>query len=80
MIQIYTLPNCPHCDDVKNYLNQHSIPYMEYDISRDVNRLDEMYKKTGQVGTPIIDVGGSIMVGFNQPRLIQILNQQGYLR
>lgn len=79
MITIYTLPRCVHCNRVKIFLNYYRLPYVEYDVSRDQVKLQDMYYKSGQYGTPVIDLDGHIIVGFNEPYLIQILRQRGYL-
>jgi hypothetical protein len=36
--------------------------------------------KSGQYGTPVIDVDGYVIVGFNQAQLTDVLRQRVYLR
>jgi glutaredoxin 3 len=64
---------------VKEYLSQKGIDYNERDVTRDPAIGQEMVNRTGQRGVPVIIINGQIVVGFDQPRLDQILgniNQQ----
>ena len=36
-----------------------------------------MVRISGQQGVPVITVDGQVVVGFNQPRLLQLINQAG---
>jgi glutaredoxin len=54
----------------KNWLRQRQVPFTEYDVSKDPRRADEMLRKSGQMGVPVVDVGGKVMVGFN-PQAIE---------
>ena len=54
-------------------LQENRIPFSEYDVSRDQRRADEMVRKSGQMGVPVIDVNGRVIVGFNQPEIERAL-------
>jgi len=49
------------------------VKFTEYDVSRDQRRADEMVRKSGQMGVPVIDINGRIIVGFNQPEVERAL-------
>ena len=68
-ITIYTTPSCGYCTVAKNYFREKKVPFTEYDVSRDQRRADEMVKKSGQMGVPVIDINGRIIVGFNKPEI-----------
>ena len=70
---IYTLPTWPHCHKAKEYLSQRDIAYTEYDVAKDNSKVEEMFKKSGQLGTPVIIVDGEVLVGFNQKKLESLL-------
>ena len=72
-INLYTTPSCTYCRKAKSYFQQNHIPFNEYDVSRDQRRAEEMVRKSGQMGVPVIDVNGRIIVGFNQPELERAL-------
>lgn len=47
--------------------------YVEKDVTSDIAAQQEMIQKAGQLAVPVIDVGGQIVVGFNQPKLKELL-------
>jgi glutaredoxin 3 len=62
---VYSTPTCPWCHKVKNYLKEKNIAFEDIDVSLDEKRVDEMFKKSGQMGVPVIDINGKIIVGFD---------------
>lgn len=73
-IQIYSTPTCVYCRMAKEFLSEHNIAYTDYDVSQNTERRGEMVEKSGQMGVPVIDVDGEIIIGFDKARLIQLLN------
>ncbi len=63
-VTVYSTPSCPYCTMAKNYLKTKGIPFTEYDVSRNPAKADEMARKSGQMGVPVVDVNGRILVGF----------------
>ena len=43
------------------------------DVATDLKARDEMIRISSQLGVPVIDVNGSIVVGFNRAKLDQLL-------
>ncbi len=74
-ITIYTTPSCSYCRVAKSYFRENRVPFTEYDVSRDQRRADEMVKKSGQMGVPVIDINGRIIVGFNKPEIERSLHR-----
>ncbi|MFC1941668.1 glutaredoxin domain-containing protein [Chloroflexota bacterium] len=72
-IKIYTTPTCGFCHQAKKYLSDLGVNYSEYDVSVDRAAADEMVSLTGQMGVPVIVVDGQAIVGFDRPRLEQLL-------
>ncbi len=72
-ITLYTTPSCTYCRKAKDYLRQNHIRFTEHDVARDQRRAEEMVRKSGQMGVPVIDVNGRIIVGFNQPEIERAL-------
>lgn len=66
-ITIYTTPTCVYCKMARAYFKEHDIPYEEKDVTANEHDLEEMIKKSGQLGVPVIDIGGEIVVGFDKP-------------
>jgi len=72
-IVIYSTPHCVFCRLAKEFLAENNISYEEKDLSVDAVARDELIAKSGQLGVPVIDVEGEIIVGFDKPRLVQVL-------
>jgi len=65
-VTIYSTPSCSYCNLAKDYFRKNQIPFSDYNVAVDPKKADEMVRKSGQMGVPVIDVNGKIIVGFNQ--------------
>ncbi len=74
-VKIYTTPSCSYCNIAKKYFRENRVPFTEFDVSRDQRRADEMVRKSGQMGVPVIDINGKVIVGFNQPEIEKSLKR-----
>ena len=74
---IYTTPSCVYCRMAKEFFGKNNIAYEERDVASDLAARDEMLKKSGQMGVPVIEVNGAIIIGFDQPRLREALGITG---
>jgi glutaredoxin 3 len=74
-IAIYTTPTCSYCTVAKNYFREKQIPFTEYNVAQDLRRADEMVRKSGQMGVPVLDVNGKVIVGFNKPEIENALKR-----
>ncbi|MBF8280536.1 MAG: NrdH-redoxin [Candidatus Magasanikbacteria bacterium] len=72
-IIIYSTPACPYCKMAKAYFQKQNIAYTDYDVSAEADKAKEMVKKSGQMGVPVIDVGGKIIIGFEQKQIEEAL-------
>ena len=70
---IYTTPTCHFCHAAKDFFKTNNIAYTEKDVTQDMAAQTEMIKKSGQLGVPVIDIDGQIVVGFDQARLHSLL-------
>lgn len=71
-IIVYSTPTCPYCVYAKNFFKEKGVQFEDVDVSRDRTRAMEMVEKSGQMGVPVIDIGGKIIVGF-QPAVFEEL-------
>ena len=78
MVKIYTTPTCPYCKLAKEFMTQNNIAFQELDVYKEPQALDEMVSKSGQLGVPVLDIDGKIVVGFNRKRLAEILKVPGW--
>lgn len=72
-VTIYTTPYCSYCKMAKEYFKSKNIEYTEYDVMADVAKREEMVKKSGQLGVPVIDIDGKIVMGFDKPKINEYL-------
>jgi glutaredoxin-like YruB-family protein len=72
-VLVYSTPTCPHCSSLKNYLRKNQIPFKDIDVSRDQKMAQELVRKSGQQGVPQTEIDGKIIVGFNKPRIDELL-------
>lgn len=70
---VYTTPTCHFCNAVKEYLTEKKVEYKEINVQADAQAADEMIKKSGQMGVPVIDIDDQIVIGFNKPKLDELL-------
>ncbi len=75
-VSIYTTPTCTYCRKAKDYFREHRVGFTEYDVSRDVRKADEMMHKSGQMGVPVIDINGRVIIGFNLPEIERALHRK----
>ena len=72
-VSVYSTATCPYCTMVKNFLTQNNIPFESFDVGNDREKADEMVKKSGQMGVPVVDIDGEIIVGFDKPAITKAL-------
>ena len=72
-ITIYTTPWCQYCKAAKEYFQSKGMTWEEYDVMSDVARREEMIKKSGQLGVPVIDIDGKVVIGFDRPKINEYL-------
>jgi len=72
-IKIYSTPTCPYCIRTKQFLKENNIDFQDVDVSKDQAAAEEMIQKSGQMGVPVLDIEGEIVVGFDKERIKQAL-------
>jgi glutaredoxin-like YruB-family protein len=69
MVTIYSTPTCVYCKMAKEFFKKNNIAYEEKDVSSDMKAREEMVQKSNQLGVPVIDIDGKILVGFDEGEL-----------
>ena len=72
-VKVYSTPICPQCISLKQFLDEKGIKYEDIDVSKDKKAAEEMIKKSGQMGVPVIEIDGKIVDGFDQEKISQLL-------
>ncbi len=70
---IYSTPACGYCKLAKEYFKEKGVQYTEYDVAADLAKRQEMLDKSHQFGVPVIDIDGKIIVGFDKPKISELL-------
>jgi len=76
-VKVYSTPTCPWCIKVKQFLQENNIVFENFDVSADQKKGEEMVQKSGQMGVPVLDIDGQIVVGFDKEKIKQALGIQG---
>lgn len=72
-VKVYSTPTCPYCIRAKQFLKDSSVDFEDIDVSMNQQAAQEMIKRSGQMGVPVIDVNGEIIVGFDREKIKQTL-------
>jgi len=72
-IKVYSTPTCPYCVTLKQYLKEHDIEFEDIDVASDEKARNEMVEKSGQMGVPVVDIDGQIVIGFDREKIKDLL-------
>ena len=72
MITVYTSKNCVYCHKVKDFLKEKGVDFTERSIDNPMYR-EEVIALSGQLGVPVTNINGEIVVGFSKKRLEELL-------
>ncbi|HWR00219.1 MAG TPA: Uxx-star family glutaredoxin-like (seleno)protein [Candidatus Methylomirabilis sp.] len=75
-VKVYSTPTCPYCKLVKEYLTEMKIAFTDVDVASNPQAANEMVKLSGQMGVPVIDVDGQVIVGWNKGALEEALGMK----
>lgn len=74
---VYSTPTCPYCARAKQLLKAKGVQFEDKDVSRDPAAASEMIKKSGQRAVPVLEIGGTIIVGYDPRRIEEALAAAG---
>ena len=66
---LYSTATCPYCIMAKRFLEENNIEHTHIDVSEDQAAAQEMINKSGQMGVPVIDIDGEVIIGFDRPKM-----------
>jgi glutaredoxin 3 len=72
-VTIYSTPTCVYCNMAKTFFKANNVSFIEHNVASDLAARKEMIDKTGQMGVPVIEAGGEVVVGFDEPKLRSVL-------
>lgn len=73
-VKVYSTPTCPYCIRLKEYFKQKNIDFENIDVSKDKASVEQMVKISGQMGVPVVDIDGEVIIGFNKEKIDSVLN------
>jgi glutaredoxin 3 len=76
-VTVYSTPTCGYCHQAKQFLSERGVKYTDIDVSKDREAAEQMVNLTGQMGVPVIVIDGEVIVGFNRPRIEQLIANGG---
>jgi len=72
-VKVYSTKTCPWCHKVKEFLNDKGVKFQDIDVGADQKAANEMVEKSGQMGVPVTDIDGKIIVGFDKEAIEKAL-------
>lgn len=72
-VRVFSSPSCPYCFTLKEFLKENNIQFEDIDVSVDQQSLTEMVNKSGQMGIPVVEIDGEIVVGFDKEKISRLL-------
>ncbi|MCB9814845.1 glutaredoxin family protein [Candidatus Nomurabacteria bacterium] len=72
-VTIYSTPVCHFCQSAKEFFKENNVDYTEHDVASDAEKRQEMIDMTGQMGVPVIKIGDDVIIGYDEPKLKELL-------
>lgn len=72
-VKVYSTPSCSYCIRLKQYLESAGVDFENIDVSGDEKAAEEMISLSGQIGVPVVDIEGEIIVGFDKEKISKAL-------
>ncbi|MDD4990393.1 MAG: glutaredoxin domain-containing protein [Candidatus Pacebacteria bacterium] len=73
-IKVYSTEFCPYCVALKEFLKEQKITFEAIDVTENQKAQEEMIEKSGQMGVPVVDIDGEIIIGFDREKILQLLD------
>jgi glutaredoxin 3 len=72
-VKVYSTSTCPYCTMAKEFLKKNNIQFESVDVGMDREAAKEMKDKSSQMGVPVLDIDGQIIVGFDKDAISSAL-------
>jgi glutaredoxin 3 len=73
-VVMYSTPACHYCNLAKEFFDANNISYEVFNVQTDLAKRKEMVERSGQMGVPVIFIGSTMVMGFNEDKLRELLN------
>jgi glutaredoxin 3 len=78
-VTVYSATWCGFCHAAKQYLDRINVAYADKDVEADPTNAKEAVEKSGQMGIPVLDIEGTIIIGFDRPKIDQALRDKNLI-
>lgn len=75
-VTIYSTPSCHFCHMAKDFFKEKNVEFVDFNVAEDHEKRKEMIAKSGQMGVPVILIKDKVIVGFNRPKIVELLGIQ----
>ncbi|MGG5463111.1 glutaredoxin family protein [Clostridium sp. B9] len=75
MVKVYSTDSCPWCVKAKQYLKSKNVEFEDLNVQTNMEAREDMLKKSKQMGVPVLDINGTIIVGFDKNAIDTALNE-----
>jgi len=75
-VTVYSADWCAFCHAAKDYLDKIGVKYTDKNVEHDIAFAQEAVQKSKQTGIPVIDIDGTIIIGFDRPRIDATLKEK----
>lgn len=73
-VKVYSTPTCPYCKLLKDFLSEKKVDFEDINVANDPTAANEMVKLSGQMGVPVADIEGQVIVGWNKDAVEEALS------
>lgn len=74
-LTVFSSPTCPYCKMLKEYLATKGVAYEDIDVSTDPAAVERLADISGQMGVPVAVFGEEVVIGFNKPKIDEIISK-----
>ncbi len=72
-VKVYSTPTCPYCIRTKQFLKENNVQFEDIDVSTNQQAAEEMMERSGQMGVPVLETNGEVVVGFDKEKISRLI-------
>ena len=72
-VTIYSTNSCHFCHMAKEFFKEKGVEFEDFNVGENPEKRKEMIEKSGQMGVPVILIKNNVIVGFNKPKIVELL-------
>ncbi len=72
-VRVFSTPACPYCTTLKEFLKENNIEFEDINAAEDAQAREEIINRTHQMGVPVVDIDGEIVIGFDKEKISSLL-------